>query len=1032
VALGQALRFTAVAHDIDGNQLSGAQLQWASSSPAVATIDTGGNAVAVGPGSTTIRATSRTVSGEARLVVRQALVMLQLEIPVDTITAISDTVRASVTGFDATDHVIPDVPVVWSSSDPLVATVDPTGGMITAVGNGITTVTAGAGLIRAEQMLAVRQVVDTVVVTPGADSLLVNATAALSYRAADRRGNTISDEVAPPVWSSADPRVAAVTATGIVRGTGIGATDVRVTVDARSASAAITVREPPPLPIDTTTRTGTVVIPPGLDTAAVYVETTLGGAGPVAGNGDFALAVSDVVESLVSARSPIGVFAFAVATPDGTTPLTIDAMSTAVAMVYLSPVFSIAPKGVVDSLLEVIGDVPEVQQLAAVIDDRVATDGVLPDLTDGAFAAAVTNAVTAAHARLASLAGFTSARDLMRALFDLTVQGSGVTIITPTTVTPTPVLEVWNTRSRDVDLYVIDADDAGSPLEDQSQLTNAFAARRLQIPPADYVPDLTSLADWLRLLRGEFGATGPLSVPLEFDFSRSRYLVYAYGAGILNLPSDLTAIEGTENARWAPPLVMTSVFLVAMPVIEVLSGFDLLSGYLSPEAYELVRAVVDPLLAAMELNECAVRDATAVMLTACVLDAFYRLIASEPALLSSLMIQVAQALGREIAEVTAQRIAETVVDLFAKVGAVSTMGDLLFTGYAIGLSELRQEFDLSYNGLLGAAVIAKVGGDNQDGVPGGELPEDVAVRVTDRGGNPVPNAWVRWIVEDGSGSVSQETATTGPDGTATTRWVVSGDRPIQGLRAVLAGTTVMTRFEAWVVRRIFAESGTVFLGGAAAPSDLYGVIPSPRGRDVLIGRLQTTSGAQPVVTDQALAPDGTLWAVSFSRLYRVDTLTAVLTDVGSLGSNDVNALAAAPGGTLYGATVSGNLVQINTASGAAAPVGSFGSGLQSAGDLAFAPDGTLYAAVQTWQGAARLATVNRSTGQATVVNPETTLGLREVWGLVFVGNQLFGLTTDPGTGSGLLIWIDTASGTGTVVRSLAFDAFGAGPPGERE
>jgi hypothetical protein len=420
------------------------------------------------------------------------------------------------------------------------------------------------------------------------------------------------------------------------------------------------------------------------------------------------------------------------------------------------------------------------------------------------------------------------------------------------------------------------------------------------------------------------------------------------------------------------------------------------------------------------------------MLTACVLDAFYRLIAQDPALLANLVTQLAQAVGLDLSLAAAQRAAEKVVSVVTKVGVASATGDLLWTLYAIGLSELRQEFDLSYNGLLGAVAIAEVGGDNQDGVPGGELPEDIAVRVTDLNGNPVENAWVRWVVEDGSGSVSQEMATTGPDGIAATRWVVSGDRPIQGLRATLAGTTTTARFEAWVVRRIFAESGTVFLGGGVAPSDLYGVIPSPRGRDVLIGRLQTTSGSQPVVTDHALAPDGALWAVSFNRLYRVDTLTAVLTDVGSLGFNDVNALAAAPSGTLYGATVSGNLLLINPANGGASLIGSFGSGLHSAGDLAFAPDGTLYTSVETSQGAAQLATVSPSTGQATVVNPDATLGFREVWGLAFVGSQLFGLTTDLGVGTGLLITIDTASGTGTIVRSLEFDAFGAGSPAQKE
>ena len=68
-----------------------------------------------------------------------------------------------------------------------------------------------------------------------------------------------------------------------------------------------------------------------------------------------------------------------------------------------------------------------------------------------------------------------------------------------------------------------------------------------------------------------------------------------------------------------------------------------------------------------------------------------------------------------------------------------------------------------------------VGGDEQEGVVGEELPQDLTVRVVDRGGNPVSNADVEWIFEGeqgaaGGGAGSLQTSKSDTDGYASTRW----------------------------------------------------------------------------------------------------------------------------------------------------------------------------------------------------------------------------------------------------------------------
>ena len=99
---------------------------------------------------------------------------------------------------------------------------------------------------------------------------------------------------------------------------------------------------------------------------------------------------------------------------------------------------------------------------------------------------------------------------------------------------------------------------------------------------------------------------------------------------------------------------------------------------------------------------------------------------------------------------------------------------------------------------------------------------------------------------------------------------------------------------------------------------------SSDGVDRLIGRLQTTTGVQPAITDLALTPSGKLWAISFDRLYRVDSLTGRLTDIGALGAVDVNALAADANGNLFGATlISQSLIRIDATTGTSTIVGQF-------------------------------------------------------------------------------------------------------------
>jgi hypothetical protein len=190
----------------------------------------------------------------------------------------------------------------------------------------------------------------------------------------------------------------------------------------------------------------------------------------------------------------------------------------------------------------------------------------------------------------------------------------------------------------------------------------------------------------------------------------------------------------------------------------------------------------------------------------------------------------------------------------------------------------------------------------------------------------------------------------------------------------------------------------------------------------------TAGGLGVELTDVAAAPDGTVYGLSFDRLYTIDPATGRGTEVGPVGVGDVNALVVTPEGRLLAGANEGALVEIDPATGAGTVVGGFGGGLTSSGDLAVGPDGSLYAAVADSTGETGIiATVDPETGTATRV---VDLPFPEVYGLAFADDDLYALTTATGTScpSGALVRVDIDAADAEELRCLDFPPGGATAP----
>ena len=123
------------------------QVTWNSSKPAVATIDSTGNATAVGTGSTDITATScdGITVGTAVLTVGPpaptSLVLTPAKITISTATTTLFTVMEKLS--DGTIQALPPATVVvWSSDATTVATVDPNSGVVLGIIPGTANITA--------------------------------------------------------------------------------------------------------------------------------------------------------------------------------------------------------------------------------------------------------------------------------------------------------------------------------------------------------------------------------------------------------------------------------------------------------------------------------------------------------------------------------------------------------------------------------------------------------------------------------------------------------------------------------------------------------------------------------------------------------------------------------------------------------------------------------------------------------------------------------------------------------------------------
>ncbi|HEV2735969.1 MAG TPA: Ig-like domain-containing protein, partial [Longimicrobiaceae bacterium] len=245
-ALGATTQLGATVYSAAGSAMSAASVAWSSLDAGVATVDAAGRVTARSVGAARIVVTSGTLVDTAMVTVRQLVAAISVS-PTAPVVQEGATQQMTAAASDANGNPIPGTAFAWASSNTPVATVD-AAGVGRAVAAGVSYLTASAGGKTGTATLTVNAppaptAVASVSVTPGSAALVVGGGALLTASARDAAGNVLTGRAV--VWSTSNPAVATVSASGMVTGVAVGSATITATVEGKTGTASVTVSADP-------------------------------------------------------------------------------------------------------------------------------------------------------------------------------------------------------------------------------------------------------------------------------------------------------------------------------------------------------------------------------------------------------------------------------------------------------------------------------------------------------------------------------------------------------------------------------------------------------------------------------------------------------------------------------------------------------------------------------------------------------------------------------------------------------------------
>lgn len=241
IAAGTTEQFSAVGNFDDGSTQLLTSLTWSSTATGVATVDLNGLVTSVGTGTTTITATSGGVNGTASLTVTGATLVSLAVTPANASMAVGTTRQFTATGtFSDSSTQDLTTSVVWSSSNPAVATIA-SSGSATSVASGSTTISATYGAVSGSTGLTVSNAyLVAIVITPANPRIEVRTSIKFVATGTFSDGST-GGNLAGVSWKSSKPNLASIRSTGIAHGKKSGSVTIKASASGVSGTTTLTV-----------------------------------------------------------------------------------------------------------------------------------------------------------------------------------------------------------------------------------------------------------------------------------------------------------------------------------------------------------------------------------------------------------------------------------------------------------------------------------------------------------------------------------------------------------------------------------------------------------------------------------------------------------------------------------------------------------------------------------------------------------------------------------------------------------------------
>ena len=243
---GQAQRLTARTLDAQGRVLTGRPVKWIGGAPAIAPVDSTGLVRAVGVGTAVIVASSEGALTSVPITVLPITVTKVTVTPATASVELGNALQLSASITDALGRPVAGKVATWSTNNPALATVSPTGRVQTIANYGTVTISATSDGVTGVAALAITPIrVSRITLTPSAPALLVAQSLRLGLQLTDSLGRPVATTGRTIVWASSAPAVATVDTSGLVTALSAGTADISASTDGKTGIARLVVSDVP-------------------------------------------------------------------------------------------------------------------------------------------------------------------------------------------------------------------------------------------------------------------------------------------------------------------------------------------------------------------------------------------------------------------------------------------------------------------------------------------------------------------------------------------------------------------------------------------------------------------------------------------------------------------------------------------------------------------------------------------------------------------------------------------------------------------